>query len=55
MEENIALKYTDMNHVNSDLRRQLINEPLVVEEGKDAPKSGGDSKTAPAPAAPAKQ
>ncbi len=55
VEENIALKYTDMNHVNSDLRRQLINEPLVVEEGKDAPKSGGDSKTAPAPAAPAKQ
>ena len=54
VEEGVALKFTDLNHVNSDLKRQLINETLVVEDGKDAPKGGGESKTAPAPA-PAKQ
>lgn len=52
VEENIELKFTDMNHVNSDLRRQQINEQLIIEEGKESPKSntsGGESKTAPAP------
>jgi hypothetical protein len=42
-----------MNHVNSDLKRQLVNETLVIEDGKDSPKGSGDTK--PATPAPAKQ
>lgn len=44
VEEGVQLKFTDLNHVNSDLKRQLVNETLVVEDGKDSPK--GDSKPA---------
>lgn len=53
VEENVQLKFTDMNHVNSDLKRQLVNETLVIEDGKDSPKGSGDTK--PATPAPAKQ
>ena len=53
VEENVQLKFTDMNHVNADLKRQLINETLVVEDGKDSPKGSSDTK--PVTPAPAKQ
>jgi hypothetical protein len=45
VDKNINLKYTDLNSVNLNLKRQLETENLTVEEGKDAP-SGGSTPPA---------
>jgi hypothetical protein len=44
VEKNIKLKYTDLNQVNLNLKRQLETEQLAVEDGKDAPASTPPAK-----------
>jgi hypothetical protein len=48
LEKNINLKYTDLNSVNLNLKRQLIDEELKVEEGAGGSKSESSSKSTPA-------